>query len=184
MQDEAMAYQIKCPRCNASVRKQAYSLDYSLGLAIAALIMFIPAMTLPIMTFKIGSFEQVNTMLSALNAFYEGGYPELSLLVLLITIVAPLTQVVLSILIFYPLSRNQKPKYMKPYYKILYIVRYWMMLDVYIIAILVATVKLTATSDLLFGTGLMMFVSLSIFCFMLSNTFSPTQIWKAYHDAH
>ena len=184
MQDDATAYQIKCPRCRASARKQAYPLEYSLGIAIAALIMFVPALFLPIMIFKIGGMEQVNTMLSALEAFYEGGYPELSLLVFIITIAAPISQIVLSILIFYPLSRNEKPRYMKTYYKILYTVRYWMMLDVYIIAILVATVKLTATSELLFGPGLVMFIFLTIFCFLLSNSFSPIQIWKAYHNAH
>lgn len=184
MHDEARAYQIKCPRCKASVRKKAYPLDYILGLAIAALIMYVPAMFLPIMIFKIGGLEQVNTMFSALKAFYEGGYPELGLLVFLITVVAPITQIILSILIYYPLSQNKRPKFMKIYYKILYMIRYWMMLDVYIIAILVATVKLTATSELLFGPGLVMFVSLSVFCFLLSNTFAPSQIWRAYHDAH
>ena len=184
MQDDAAAYRIKCPRCNATVRKKAYSFDYILGLAIAALIVFTPAMYLPILIFKIGGSEQVNNMFSALSAFYYGGYPELSLLVLFITIVAPITQIVVSILMFYPLSRGEKPKYMKMYYKILYLVRYWMMLDVYIIAILVSIVKLTATAELLLGPGVIMFVSLAVFCFLLSNTFSANQVWKAYHDAH
>lgn len=184
MQDDEHAYQIKCPRCSASVRKQAYAIEYSLSLSIAALIMFIPAMFSPILIFKIAGIEKVNTMFSALKAFYEGGYPELGLLVLLITIVAPITQIIVSILMFYPLSRNKKPKYMKVYYKILYMIRQWMMLDVYIIAILVSIVKLTATAELVLGSGIVMFVSLAVFNFLLSNSFSPNQIWKVYHDAH
>ncbi len=184
MRDDMDAYQINCPRCESDVRKNAYSLKYRLGLAIASLIMFVPAMSLPILTFKFGDSEQVDTMFSSLYYFYQDGYPELSVVVFFTSIFGPFTQIIISILMLYPLSRNKKPRYMKLYYKVLFEIRHWVMLDVYVIAILVSIVKLSATSETLTGPGLVMFVFLMIFSFLLAYTFSPKQIWRAYHDAH
>jgi len=184
MQGDRTAYQINCPRCDNRVRKSSSSIQYRLGFAIASLIMFIPAMSLPILTFRIGELEQTGTMFSALYYFYQDGYPALSVLVFFTTILAPFIHIIISIFMLYPLSRNTKPKYMKFYYKVLFEVRHWAMLDVYVIAILVSIVKLTATAEVLIGTGSVMFICLTIFFLLLVYNFSPKQIWSAYHNAN
>ncbi len=184
MQDDSSAEEIHCPRCDNSIRKKSCSIAFSLGLSIAALIMFIPAISLPILTFELGNAAQESTMLSALYYFFYDGYPELSLLLFLTTILAPFVQILVSILLYYPLSKNKKPKQMKTYFKILYNIRHWVMLDIYVIAVLVAYIKLSAISELLYGAGIVMFVFLMLFSFMLRYCFSATSLWKAYHDAH
>ncbi len=184
MEDDISARQIFCPRCQSSVRKLPRNIDSDLGLAIAALIVFFPAMTLPIMTFQLGESGQTDTMLSALYYFYQDGYPALSVLVFFTSIFAPFVQIVISILMFSSLVRNKKPKWMKFYFKTLVKMRHWAMLDVYVIAILVSTVKLSATAEVIFGPGMIMFVTLLIFTFMLSSSFNSRQIWKAFHNAH
>jgi len=184
MEDDAAANQIFCPRCRGTVRKLPRNIESDLGLAIASLILFFPAMTLPIMTFQLGDSGQTDTMLSALYYFYQDGYLALSALVFFTSIFAPFVQIVISVLMFSSLVRNKKPKWMKFYFKVLVKIRHWAMLDVYIIAILVSTVKLTATAEVIFGPGMIMFVSLLIFTLMLSSSFNARQIWKAYHHAH
>lgn len=72
---------------------------------------------------------------------------------------------------------------MKIYFKILYHVRHWVMLDIYVIAVLVTYIKLSTISELLYGAGIVMFVFLMLFSFMLRYCFSATALWKAYHDA-
>lgn len=184
MEDNTSADWINCPRCKNLVRKQAHSLSGSLGLAIGAMIMFFPAMLLPIMSFQLGNSGQVDTMFSALYYFYLDGYPMLSVLVFLTSIFTPFVQILVSILIYSALVKNKKPKKMKLYFNILVKVRHWIMLDVYVIAILVSTVKLSATAEVIFGPGMVMFVFLMIFSFLLSSRFNKKQIWKAYHHAH
>lgn len=184
MEDDAYASQIICPRCTKSVRKKPHSIDGDLGLAIGALILFFPSMTLPIMTFQLGNEGSVDTMLSALYYFYLDGYPALSALVFFTSVLAPFIQIIVSILLFTSLINEKRPKYMKHYYKVLLKLRHWIMLDVYLIAILVTTVKLRADAEVIFGPGLFVFVFLMIFSFLLSSRFDRRQIWKAYHNAH
>lgn len=183
MQDDVNAHRIKCPRCYTSVRKKSFPIEHDLGLSIAGLIVFFPAMTLPIISFKLGESVQHDTMLSALSYFYEDGYPLLSLLVFFTSVLAPFLQIIISLFMLTPLYEKRKPRFMKTYFKVLYHLQEWIMLDVYVIAILVSVIKLTATSDVLYGSGLIMFVLLSSFSFLLSRSFSPQKIWRAYHNA-
>ncbi len=184
MEDDADAKQIFCPRCQSSVRKLPRDIESDLGLAIAALIVFFPAMLLPIMSFQLGESAQTDTMLSALYYFYYDGYPVLSVLVFFTSVFAPFVQIIVSILMFSSLIRKKKPRWMKFYFKTLIRIRHWAMLDVYIIAILVSTVKLSATAEVVFGPGMVMFVSLLIFTFMLGSSFNSRQIWRAFHHAY
>lgn len=184
LEDDASVSQIICPRCGRSARKRPRNIDLDYGLAIGALILFFPAMYLPIMTFELGSDGSTGTMLSALYYFYLDGYPLLSVLVFFTAILTPLIQIIVSILLFSSLVKYKKPRYMKLYFKILMKIRHWVMLDVYLIAILVSTVKLSADADVVFGTGFVLFVFLMMFSFLLSSRFDRRQIWKAYHHAH
>jgi len=184
VEDDVHANQIVCPRCERSVRKRPRNIEADLGLAIGGLILFFPAMLLPIMTFQLGNESSVDTMFSALYYFYLDGYPVLGILVFFTSIFTPFIQIVASILLYTPLVNDKKPKYMNIYFKILLVIRHWVMLDVYIIAILVSTVKLKKDADVIFGPGLVVFVFLMIFSFLLSSRFDRKQIWKEYHNAN
>lgn len=184
VEDDAYANQIICPRCERSVRKRPHNIEVDLGLAIGGLILFFPAMLFPIMTFQLGEEGSVDTMMSALYYFYLDGYPVLSVLVFFTSIFAPLLQIIVSILLFSSLAKYKKPRYMKFYFKVLLKIRHWVMLDVYLIAILVATIKLKADAEVVFGTGFVLFIFLTIFSFLLSSRFDRKQIWKVYHHAH
>lgn len=184
MQDDSSAHKIYCPRCNAKVRKTSLPIAYDLGLSIAAMILFLPAMIFPVISFKIAGIDQVNYMFSSFSYFVKDGYPELGVLVIFITIVVPFLQIFFSLLIFIGLYENRKPKFMKFYFWVLNRIRSWVMLEVYLIAILVSCVKLTQKSEIIYETGLVFLVALAVFSFLLKKSFSPKKIWRAYDDAY
>lgn len=184
MQNDIHDYNIKCPRCFTQICKKHHKLRYDLSLSIASLLLFFPAMYLPVLSFQLGSQTQVGNMFFALKYFYTGGYEILSLIVFFTTIFAPLVYVVVSVLMYAALYEKRRPKYMKLYYKVLFELREWVMLDIYIIAVLVSIVKLEATSDVIYGPGIFVLALLSALTFLSINAFSPKQIWRAYHEAN
>ncbi|MDF1880819.1 paraquat-inducible protein A [Sulfurimonas sp. MAG313] len=184
MQNELEENNIKCPRCLTTVCKKHNKTSYDLTLAIASLLLFFPAMYLPILSFQLGSQTQVGNMFFALKYFYEGGYELLSVLVFFTTILAPLIYIVISVLMFSALYEKRKPRFMKFYYKVLYELRGWVMLDIYIISVLVSIIKLEDTSEVVYGPGLWNYALLAGLSFLAINAFTPKQIWKAYHDAN
>jgi paraquat-inducible protein A len=64
--------------------------------------------------------------------------------------------------------------------------REWGMLEVYLMGILVAIVKLIDMADLSLGVGLVCFVALLLVQIWLEVTMSPHQIWEALsgEDVH
>jgi len=56
------------------------------------------------------------------------------------------------------------------------------MLEVYLIGILVAIVKLIGMADLSLGTGLFCFIALLLAQVWLEVTMSPQQIWEALEE--
>lgn len=184
MQNETYEHGIECPRCFTSVCKKHHELSYDLGLSIVALILFFPAMYLPVLSFKLGLDIQEGNMFFALKYFYEGGYGSLSVVVFFVTIFAPFAYVIVSVLMFGALHENRRPRLMKWYYKILFELREWVMLDIYIVSVLVSVVKLEATSEVIYGPGIIFLALLASVTFLLTNGFTPKQIWKAYHNAN
>ena len=184
MQNEKDAYGIKCPRCFATVCTKHKKISYDLMLSIAALFLFFPAMTLPILSFQLGLDTQVGNMFFALKYFYNGGYEFLSVVVFFTTIFAPLVYIVVSVLMYAPLFERRRPRFMKFYYKILFELREWVMLDIYIISVLVSIVKLEATADVIYGSGIIALALLASLTFLMVNAFTPKQVWKSYYNAH
>ena len=184
MHNHADDYAIKCPRCRKSVCKKHPKISYNLALSIAALVLFFPAMYLPILSFHLGFATQVGNMFFSLKYFYEGGYAILSLLVLFTTILAPLVYIIVSVLMYSALYEKRKPRFMKVYYKILFRLREWVMLDIYIISVLVSIVKLEATAEVIYGAGILVLAVLALLTFLMTNAFNPKQVWRNYHNAH
>jgi len=184
MQNNVDDYSIKCPRCFTSVCKKHHKLNYDLSLAIGAFLLFFPAMYLPVLSFKLGSQIQEGNMFFAVEYFFTGGYELLSALLLFTTVLAPLIYIVTAIFMYGALYEQRRPKYMKLYFKILFELKEWVMVDIYIISVLVSIIKLEATSDVIYGPGIVFLAGLAVLSFLLTNAFSPKQVWRAYHNAH
>jgi len=183
MQNETDEHGIKCPRCFTNVCKKHKKVSYDLSLSIGALLLFFPAMTLPILSFKLGMQTQEGNMFFALKYFYNGGYEFLSVVVFFTTILAPLIYIVVSVLMYASLHERRRPRFMKLYYKILFDLREWVMLDIYIVSVLVSIVKLQSTSEVIYGSGIFVLTVLASLTFLMVNAFTPKQVWKAYHNA-
>ena len=181
VQNSESSAHLHCPRCQTNIVTPVRSIGYQLGLAIAALIMYFPAMTMPLLSFKLGSDIREGTMVSSLIYFNEQGYALISVVAFFTSMLAPLIFLLTSLYVLYMLYNQQKPRKMKLLFTILYKIREWVMIDVYVIAILVSIVKLTSTADVIYNIGLVSFVSLTVFIVMLSLNFSPNQLWKSYH---
>jgi len=184
MQNKVGEHNIKCPRCFTYVCRKHNKLTYDLSLAITSLLLFFPAMYFPIISFQLGSTVQEGNMFFALKYFFSGGYQFLGVLVFFTTILAPLIYIVISIFMYSALFEGRRPKFMKTYYKILFDLREWVMIDIYIVSVLVSIVKLEDTSDVIIGPGIVFLACLAATTFLSVNAFTPKQIWRAYHHAH
>ena len=169
----------RCTRCRSVIRHGRHPAAESrtAALAAAALILYIPALTLPVMTLSRLGHESVASIWSGtVRLLAEGHYP-IGLTIFFFSIVAPIAK--LSALFALCFGRRWLSSETRSwtYHAIEFIGR-WGMLDVLLVAILVAIVKLGDLVTVTPGPGVVLFGVVVLLSMLASISFDPHAIWE------
>ena len=109
-------HQYYCPRCQALTYRSGQKFSYIIMMSISALIFFIPAITLPILTLDIAGIVQTTTLVEAVWAFFDDGYAFIAVLVLFTGIIVPFLLLILILSILLPIHYGVEPKKIAPFF--------------------------------------------------------------------
>lgn len=168
-----------CSRCNATLYcRKKNPLNRSLALALTALILFIAANLFPFLSLSAKGQIVDSTLISGAIALFAGGNPFLSSLVLLTVFIFPLINIVGLLYILIRMKLSPKTNEIRPIYRMLKHAQPWGMLEVLLLAVLVAGVKLTDLATVIPGIALYSFVGLTFILAALDSTIDPHMIWR------
>jgi paraquat-inducible protein A len=122
--------------------------------------------------------ETQTTLVTGIIDLYRQGMWEISLLVLLTTIIVPLLQLVMMIYVLLPLYLNRSPWKLGYVFRFFHNLEPWGMMEVYMIGILVAVVKLVAMAKIVPGTALWSFAVLILVLAAASASLDPRLVWE------
>lgn len=169
-----------CTRCGSRLhlRKPA-SIERAWALLIAAYVLYIPANLLPIMETRSLFGTQQDTILSGVVYLWNSGSWVLSLIVFVASIVVPmLKMLLLTLLIVSVQFRLRSPALpLTRIYRLLELIGRWSMLDVYVVAILVALVQAQSLASILPGPGVLPFGAVVVLSMLATMAFDPRLIW-------
>jgi paraquat-inducible protein A len=171
----------KCCRCGATIaRNPRASRNTSLALTLAALIFYVPANIYPIMRLTFyGAYSESNIWDGCVSLFRAGQWP-VAVVVFLASILVPLLK--LLGLLYLTATRGQSAldarRQRAWIHRCIERIGPWAMLDVFIMAILVASVKLGQFVTVLPGRGLVAFTALVVLTILASASFDPHSIWE------
>ncbi|WAJ36586.1 paraquat-inducible protein A [Pseudomonas sp. GOM7] len=177
----------QCPRCSYELfSHRLYVVRRSLALVLTALLLYIPANFLPIMQLNLLGQTSQDTVWSGVIGLYESGMQGIAVVVFLCSMAVPLLKLLCQLLVLLSIRLDLGRSYGLLLYRIYHHLREWGMLEVYLMGILVAMVKLKDLADLSLGLGLFCFVTLLLVQVWLEVTMSPQQIWEALsgEDSH
>jgi len=171
---------IYCPRCGERLYgRKPNSLSRTWALVIAAIIFYIPANVLPIMTVtSMGSVES-DTILSGVIYFIETGMWPIALVIFIASIFVPVLK--LAIIIFLLLSVQIKskwrPKDRTRLYRMIEAIGRWSMVDIFVVTLMVALVKLGSLADIEAAPGAVHFAAVVVITVFAAISFDPRLIW-------
>jgi paraquat-inducible protein A len=174
-----------CPRCEAHIHlRKPNSISRTWALLIAAYILYIPANLLPVMT--VISFGKGNpdTILSGVKELIHAGMLPIALVVFFASITVPvlklltLTYLLLSV----QYKSRWRPRERTFLYRITEVVGRWSMIDIFMISILIALVKLEAVATIEPGMGAISFASVVILTMFAAIGFDPRLIWDKMEE--
>lgn len=169
-----------CPCCKSTIHsRHTNSLSRTWALLIAAIILYIPANFLPIMTVSYFGDGQPDTIFSGVILLMGAGMWPLALVIFVASIVIPVLKLV--ILLFLLISINVKaqwhPKDRTKLYRFTEFVGRWSMVDVFVIAILVSLVQFGNTASVAPGMGALSFAAVVILTMFAAHIFDSRLIW-------
>jgi len=169
-----------CPRCGEHLRsRKPYPEQRTWALLIAAALLYVPANYFPIMTVTILGKAQSETILSGVEHLYGSGMWEIATVVFFASIVVPLLKIVgLSALLVRlhvdpALGRRERSRL----FRVIEYVGRWSMIDMFMLSILVALVRLGEVATIDPGIGATCFAAVVVLTMFAASSFDPRVIW-------
>lgn len=170
-----------CVRCKTPLsHNQQTSNDLTWALTLSALIFYIPAMLLPMLHLEKLGHTQTSNLLFGIITLLAEGYWFIGTVILLFSVILPLFKLATLLILTTPtLLTILRHQHRASLYRWMEWLGRWGMLDVMIVAILVAFVKLGDLVNITPGTGVVAFGLLVLLNLLASLTFNPHLMWAS-----
>jgi paraquat-inducible protein A len=176
----------ECCRCMSIIgRRKINSLGRTAAFSLAALILYIPANIYPILRMNYyGAYSENTVWEGCVNLFKDGQW-FVAGIVFLASILIPFFKLLgLFLLVITTKLRSARGRQQRTWiYKIIAVIGPWAMLDVFLLSVLVALVKLQQIATVLPGRGLLAFTGVVLLTILASASFDPRLIWEETEQA-
>lgn len=172
-------YAVVCPRCGNTLHKKTEdSIVKTLVLSGTGLILYLPAITMPLMTFRSFGFSDRANILESILNFYRNDYYFVSLMVLLSAVVFPL--VLLSGLFFISLQlhRRRYSPLLARIFRLCEHLEEWAMVEIYLLGILITVIKMGNSTDVHYHAGIFCFTLLVLITLTTSTIIDRELFWR------
>jgi paraquat-inducible protein A len=153
-------------------------------LVVAATILYIPANLLPMTVTSAVGTTQADTIMSGVIYFIHSGSWEIAAIIFIASVFVPLLKLLILVilLVSVQLRWHWRPKDRTMLYRLTEAVGRWSMLDVYVVTILVALVKLGAIASIEAGPAAVYFAAVVVITMIAAESFDPRLIWDALEE--
>ncbi|MCU6679920.1 membrane integrity-associated transporter subunit PqiA [Leclercia tamurae] len=169
-----------CPRCETKghVRRKN-SLQWTMALLVTSIMLYLPANILPIMITNLLGDEMPSTIMAGVVLLWgEGSYP-VALVIFIASIMVPTLKMIAIAWLCWDAKGHGKrdSERMHLIYEVVEFVGRWSMIDVFVIAVLSALVRIGGLMSIYPAIGALMFALVVIMTMFAAMTFDPRLSW-------
>jgi paraquat-inducible protein A len=171
-----------CVRCGSAVKeRRASSVIPTVALSLAALVLYVPANLYPILEMERYGVRADTTVWEGALELMRQGYWFVAAIVFLASIIVPLLKLAgLFFISFSSVAGTRRWRRQRTMiYKFIEVIGPWAMLDVFLLAVLVALVRLGSLATVTPGPGLGAFAGVVVLTILASTLFDPNLIWES-----
>jgi paraquat-inducible protein A len=169
-----------CLRCDAVLRHTRRDpLLLPLALNVTALILFALGTTLTLMSVSTAGQQRAADLVSGPAELEKYGMWEVSLVVLVTTVAAPLARVLCMLAVLLGLRLKRPPRELRAIYAWVEHLRPWSMVEIYLLGLLVAYVRLSAMATVDLGPAVFALGGLMVVMVLADYTLDDQAVWEA-----
>lgn len=177
----------RCPRCGAHLHlRKPDSIARTWAYLIAAMIAYIPANLLPMMHTSSLFGGQSDTIMSGVVYLWTSGSWPLAVVVFVASVLVPLLKIMalLFLVVSVQMRSTWQPQQRTQLYRVVELIGRWSMLDIYVIAILVALVHFQGLMMIQAGPAAIAFGAVVVLTIFAAMSFDPRLIWDSVERTH
>ena len=185
-QARAAHVRIECSRCGSHVRRrkpEAWS--RSCALLLAALVLYIPANTLPVMYTRLLGSAASSTILGGVIEFWRSGSWDIAVLIFTASVAVPCTKfIALGVLLIDSRHRIGSRPGKTRLLRFVESIGYWSMLDVLVVALVTALIQFKAVGTAEPRLGIVFFGAVVVLTMLAAMSFDGRLAWdeRTRHD--
>lgn len=172
----------RCDICHAKVKvRKSGGLNSPIAYLLAAIVLFFPANLLPIMkTTSLGSSQEDTILSGVLHLWHAGSYP-IAAIVFIASFVTPIFKMLSMSYLCYTCHRQSTKKvlFRTKLYHFTELIGRWSMIDVFVVALLGALVKMGALATVEPRPGVLAFALVVFLTMFATESFDARLIWDS-----
>lgn len=163
-------------------RQANVSIQRTWALLLAAALLYLPANLLPIMHTEFFGQTTPNTIIGGVISLWESGSYPIAIVILLASVVVPVAKIVILSWLNFTVQRGQigSSQLRIRYYRLTEIIGRWSMIDVFVVAVLVALIQMGTTLSIYPGQAALAFCAVVFITMVAAMTFDPRLIWQQW----
>jgi paraquat-inducible protein A len=167
-----------CVRCGATLyRRSKHDLDHTLAWALAAAACFVIANAFPLVALEVAGQQTSATLAGAARSLHQQGWTPVAALVVGTTIVAPGLGLAAMLYLLLPMRFGRLAPGFVPLARLVQAVTPWGMLEVFMLGIIVALVKLAHVASISPGIGLWAYAALMFAFIAAAASYDGHRLW-------
>jgi len=182
---EAARVRIECSRCGSHVQaRKPEAWSRSCAFLLAALVLYIPANTLPVMYTRLLGNGASSTILGGVIEFWRSGSWDIAVLIFTASVAVPCTKfVALGVLLIDSRHRIGSRVGKTRLLKFVESIGYWSMLDVLVVALVTALIQFKAVGTAEPRLGIVFFGAVVVLTMLAAMSFDGRLAWDEGHAA-
>jgi paraquat-inducible protein A len=173
-----------CSRCRAVVlKRRAGSRQSALAFYMAAAVLFVVAILFPIVRIDAAGSTVQTTLPGSVRALWDQRMSLIALLVATTTLVIPIIELSGALLLVGLAGKARHLKTLGILSRLRYALRPWNMVEIFVLGVLVAIVKLGGIASVILGTGIWALAGFMLAHAAASHAFEPKELWQPARDS-
>ena len=169
----------RCPRCDLELwRRREDSLNRTLALTLAAAVLYVIANAVPMLGLSAVGHQASTTVLGGVQQLWVNGQQVVAVLVLFAAVVAPALQICFLLLIVLGVQHEPSPRWVGELLRHHPTTRIWSMIEVMLIGVLVALIKIADYATVVPGVALFALGGLVFLLAAMQASFDPREVWN------
>lgn len=169
----------RCWRCDAVLyRGPHHAIDRTLALSLAASVLFLLALSFPLVELDMQGRQHSTTLWGAVTTLWRQDAALVAVLVAVTTVLMPALQLGAMLWLLLPLALQRRPAGGVRVLRALLLVQPWGMVEVFVLGVLVALVKLAHIASVIPGIALWSFGGLICVFAAAAANFDAQQAWE------